>query len=65
MSARGHHGMTYAQIGHELGLSPQRVQQIYAGAIAKLCRRTPNTLEIMAILSDALYLARLSRQQEN
>jgi DNA-directed RNA polymerase sigma subunit (sigma70/sigma32) len=39
--------MTFKQIGNELGVTEQRAKQICAGAINKLRRNFPATLELM------------------
>lgn len=64
MSARPRRGMTYAQIGAELGISPQYAQQICTRALAKMRRRIPKTLALMGLLSDALETERLDRLKE-
>jgi hypothetical protein len=60
----GRRGMTFKEIGAELGISPQYAHQICARGLAKLRRRTPYTLAYMFALSDALGTARHDRLKE-
>lgn len=53
--------MSFAEIGEQLGITAQGAWSIYAYALRKLQRNTPNTLLLLAQLKADLEQARIER----